>query len=148
MTDLSTDQQKNSFTFFFQGKDNLSCYTYNTHQAKHFFCKTCGIHSFYTPRTSPDACGISPYCLDEGTVTKMDIIPCDAKNWEKWQQYLKENPKAADCTENTSQTDSAVGTLHHRHDLTPVSNVCKVAPIYSGTLIITKCQGAGKMCSP
>ncbi|CAH3103914.1 unnamed protein product [Porites lobata] len=85
-----------------QGEDNLSCYTYNTHQAKHFFCKTCGIHSFYTPRTSPDACGISPYCLDEGTVTKMDIIPCDAKNWEKWQQYLKENPKAADCTENTS----------------------------------------------
>ena len=52
----------------------------------------------------------------------MDIIPCDAKNWEKWQQYLKENPKAADCTENTSQTDIAIGTLHHRHNLTPVSN--------------------------
>lgn len=87
---------------FIQGENQLGCYTYNTHQAKHFFCKTCGIHSFYYPRTNPNGCGISLYCLDEGTVQKAEIIPCDASDWAKWQKYLEENPKAANVTENIS----------------------------------------------
>ena len=32
------------------GEDNLETYTFDTHEAKHLFCKTCGIKSFYIPR--------------------------------------------------------------------------------------------------
>ena len=40
---------KSKFTLL-QGEEYLTTYTFNTHQAKHTFCKTCGVQSFYTPR--------------------------------------------------------------------------------------------------
>ncbi|XP_029467165.1 centromere protein V isoform X2 [Rhinatrema bivittatum] len=40
-----------------KGADNLTTYTFNTHKAQHTFCKTCGVQSFYTPRSNPDGCG-------------------------------------------------------------------------------------------
>lgn len=45
------------FSFPPQGSDNLTTYTFNTHAAKHTFCKTCGVQSFYTPRSNPDGYG-------------------------------------------------------------------------------------------
>ena len=88
------------FTFVFQGEENISCYTYNTHQAKHYFCATCGVHSFYAPRSNPNGYGISVRCLDEGTVQKTHIVYADCNNWDNWQKYLAEHPKAATHTEN------------------------------------------------
>lgn len=83
-----------------EGEEYISCYTFNTHQAKHYFCTTCGIHPFYQPRTNPNGRGISLRCLDEGTVKKVNIVPCDASDWKNWQKYLDENPKARNLTEN------------------------------------------------
>ncbi|XP_023688850.1 centromere protein V isoform X4 [Paramormyrops kingsleyae] len=40
-----------------QGLENLTTYTFNTHTAKHTFCRTCGVQSFYTPRSNPDGYG-------------------------------------------------------------------------------------------
>ncbi|MGH8630343.1 MAG: GFA family protein, partial [Burkholderiales bacterium] len=37
-----------------QGEGNLATYTFNTGVAQHYFCKTCGIKSFYIPRSNPD----------------------------------------------------------------------------------------------
>ncbi|XP_058854149.1 centromere protein V-like isoform X3 [Acipenser ruthenus] len=37
-----------------QGAESLTTYTFNTHIAKHMFCKTCGVQSFYRPRSNPD----------------------------------------------------------------------------------------------
>lgn len=65
-----------------QGKDNLSTYTFDSHEAKHHFCKTCGIKSFYVPRSHPDGFSVNARCLDEGTVKTMNITPFDGKNWE------------------------------------------------------------------
>ncbi|KAJ7387716.1 hypothetical protein OS493_001058 [Desmophyllum pertusum] len=73
-----------------QGEDNISCYTYNTHQAKHYFL--CDIN--------PNGYGISVRCLDEGTVQKTHIVYADCNNWDNWQRYLEEHPKAATHTEN------------------------------------------------
>ena len=39
------------------GNESLSSYTFNTHQAKHLFCSTCGVQSFYVPRSNPNGYG-------------------------------------------------------------------------------------------
>ena len=33
------------------GGEALATYTFGTHTAKHMFCRTCGIHPFYRPRS-------------------------------------------------------------------------------------------------
>ncbi|XP_022800512.1 centromere protein V-like [Stylophora pistillata] len=84
-----------------QGDEHISCYTYNTHQAKHYFCSTCGVHPFYQPRSNPKGRGISLQCLDEEeTRKKAEIVPCDAADWRNWEKYLDEHPKARNLTEN------------------------------------------------
>ena len=36
-----------------QGNNFLTSYTFYTGVAKHIFCRICGIHSFYRPRSHP-----------------------------------------------------------------------------------------------
>ena len=64
------------------GEDHLVTYTFDTHEAKHLFCKTCGIKSFYIPRSNPDGYSVNVRCLDEGTVSGMSVEAFDGKNWE------------------------------------------------------------------
>ena len=59
--------------FSLQGAEHLTLYTFNTHQAKHTFCKICGVQSFYTPRSNPDGKGVAVHCLDAGTVSNVKI---------------------------------------------------------------------------
>ena len=50
--------------FMSQGEEDLTTYTFNTHAAKHTFCKICGVQSFYTPRSNPNGygkCDSMPY---------------------------------------------------------------------------------------
>lgn len=75
---------------FLQGQDDLTCYTFNTHQAKHLFCNTCGVQSFYRPRSNPDGYGVMPHCLDVGTVKDIKVEFCDGQNWEK---FIANNPE-------------------------------------------------------
>ena len=65
-----------------QGADSLTCYTFNTHQAKHTFCSVCGVQSFYTPRSNPDGKAVTVYCLDPGTVLSTTVTIFDGRNWE------------------------------------------------------------------
>lgn len=66
-----------------KGADNLTTYTFNTKKAQHTFCKTCGVQSFYTPRSNPDGYGIAAHCLDEGTVRSIHVEQINGKEWEK-----------------------------------------------------------------
>nr|XP_033777935.1 centromere protein V [Geotrypetes seraphini] len=67
-----------------KGSDNLTTYTFNTHKAKHTFCKTCGVQSFYRPRSNPDGYGVAPHCLDDdGTVLSINVEQINGKEWEK-----------------------------------------------------------------
>ncbi|KAF3983677.1 MAG: GFA family protein [Methylococcales symbiont of Hymedesmia sp. n. MRB-2018] len=70
-----------------QGKDNLTTYTFKTAQAKHKFCKTCGIKSFYIPRSNPAGYDINVRCLN---LQPMDLIieKFDGKNWEEHAHTL------------------------------------------------------------
>src|SRR5256885_6394123 len=62
--------------------DALTTYTFNTGVAKHTFCKRCGMHSFYTPRSHPDHVDVNVRCLDGVDVASMKIDRFDGKNWE------------------------------------------------------------------
>ncbi len=64
------------------GADALTTYTFNTGTAKHLFCRTCGIESFYVPRSHPDGYSVNARCLEPGTVTGMDVVPFDGQHWE------------------------------------------------------------------
>ena len=65
-----------------RGRDSLVTYTFDTHEARHLFCKTCGIKSFYIPRSNPDGYSVNLRCLDLATIRKVTIEPFDGRNWE------------------------------------------------------------------
>ena len=71
------------------GEDTLRTYTFDTHEAKHLFCKTCGIKSFYIPRSHPDGISVNVRCLDESTIKSINIEQFDGKNWEANRDKLK-----------------------------------------------------------
>ncbi len=47
-----------------KGEDNLTLYSWNTHTAKHYFCKTCGIYTHHKRRADPTTCGINLGCIE------------------------------------------------------------------------------------
>jgi len=65
-----------------QGADDLTTYTFNTGTAKHYFCRHCGIKSFYVPRSNPDGYSVNARCLDPATVTGMRVSLFDDRNRE------------------------------------------------------------------
>jgi hypothetical protein len=66
-----------------RGRESLATYTFNTGVAQHYFCSSCGIKSFYVPRSHPEACSVSARCLDPGTVTSTRVMRFDGANWEE-----------------------------------------------------------------
>lgn len=65
------------------GQDELSEYVFNTGVARHFFCRHCGIKSFYVPRSNPDGFSVNVRCLESGTIERINIQPFDGQNWEQ-----------------------------------------------------------------
>ena len=70
-----------------QGQDNLATYTFGTGEARHLFCKSCGIKSFYIPRSNPDGIDINLRCLDQQP-DEVTIEPFDGRNWEQHAHEL------------------------------------------------------------
>lgn len=64
------------------GADALSTYRFNTGVAKHTFCRVCGIHPFYTPRSHPDHVDVNVRCLDGDVIGQFTVTPFDGANWE------------------------------------------------------------------
>jgi hypothetical protein len=69
--------------YLLRGEESLSVYGFNTYTAKHLFCKTCGIKSFYVPRSHPDGFSVNARCLDQSTIEEMLVKPSNGKEWEK-----------------------------------------------------------------
>jgi len=65
------------------GSDALTTYTFNTGVAKHYFCSTCGVKSFYVPRSHPDGISVNARCIDAGSIESMSIRPFNGRDWEK-----------------------------------------------------------------
>src|ERR1700719_4063503 len=68
------------------GKDDLATYQFNTGVAKHTFCRVCGIHPFYVPRSDPDKIDVNARCLDGIDATELEPQLFDGKHWEEAMQ--------------------------------------------------------------
>lgn len=66
-----------------KGQDHLTTYTFNTGIAKHTFCRVCGIHSFYHPRSHPGWIDVNIRCLDQDVISYFKIESFDGSNWEE-----------------------------------------------------------------
>jgi hypothetical protein len=64
------------------GEDDLITYAFGTGVAQHYFCRVCGIKSFYVPRSHPDGISVNARCLDATTIASMKIHAFDGRNWE------------------------------------------------------------------
>ena len=65
-----------------QGEDELATYAFSTGVARHLFCRTCGIKSFYVPRSNPDGISVNVRCLEPATVAEVRVRSFDGRNWE------------------------------------------------------------------
>ena len=64
------------------GGDEITTYRFNTGVAQHHFCRHCGIHSFYVPRSDPDKIDVNVRCLDGVDVAAIEIHRFDGRHWE------------------------------------------------------------------
>jgi hypothetical protein len=68
------------------GREDLTTYQFNTGVAKHHFCRRCGIHSFYVPRSDPDEIDVNARCLDGVDPSTLRITRFDGQHWEAAMQ--------------------------------------------------------------
>jgi hypothetical protein len=64
------------------GAQALVRYQFGTGTAQHLFCGSCGIKSYYVPRSHPDGYSVNARCLEPGTVESMVVTPFDGRDWE------------------------------------------------------------------
>jgi hypothetical protein len=65
------------------GAGEMTTYQFNTGTAKHTFCRHCGIHAFYQPRSDPENYSVNARCLDEydpETMPSQRLF--DGREWE------------------------------------------------------------------
>jgi hypothetical protein len=65
------------------GTEELTTYRFNTGVAQHHFCRHCGVHSFYVPRSDPDKIDVNVRCLDEVDLAALTVERFDGQRWEE-----------------------------------------------------------------
>lgn len=61
----------------------IACYRFGSEIAEHYFCRRCGVKSYYVPRSNPDGVSVNVRCITSDTVDAIYDTPFDGKNWEK-----------------------------------------------------------------
>ena len=75
-----------------EGEEFLALYQFDTKEARHYFCKECGIHPFSNPRAAPDQYSINVRCLDDFDLTaaSYEVVKFDGRNWEEAVEALNQ----------------------------------------------------------
>jgi len=68
------------------GRGSLISYRFGTGAADHLFCRTCGVKSFYQPRSHPDAWSVNAHCLEP--CPELAIAAFDGRNWDEAKARL------------------------------------------------------------
>jgi len=76
------------------GREALSTYTFNTRTAQHYFCSTCGVKSFYIPRSHPHGVSVNARCIDGGSIESMTVTAFDGRDWEKGRAEWRDAPES------------------------------------------------------
>jgi len=76
------------------GENDLTLYQFDSKEAKHLFCKNCGIHSFSHPRFDPSKITINVRTLDDYEVQTAEykLTTFDGQNWEKAAATIRNKP--------------------------------------------------------
>ena len=69
------------------GRGALTSYRFGSGAAEHLFCSTCGVKSFYQPRSHPDCWSLNAHCFD-GPVELAETT-FDGRNWESAADALR-----------------------------------------------------------
>ena len=64
------------------GEADLVLYQFNTHTAKHYFCRHCGVHPFTRPRLDPTRWAVNVRCIDGIDLSTLEVRRFDGANWE------------------------------------------------------------------
>ena len=65
-----------------RGKEALVGYRFGSGAADHLFCDTCGVKSFYQPRSHPGAWSVNLNALDDVAGLEIAARAFDGRNWE------------------------------------------------------------------
>jgi hypothetical protein len=65
------------------GERALTSYRFGTGAANHLFCSTCGVKSFYQPRSHPGAWSVNLNALDDVSGLKIRAEAFDGRDWER-----------------------------------------------------------------
>jgi hypothetical protein len=58
-----------------KGEEALTLYQFNTREAKHYFCSTCGIYTFHQRRSAPDQYGVNVACIEGMSPFDFLVVP-------------------------------------------------------------------------
>ena len=72
-----------------QGASDLNEYRFNTGQARHLFCRHCGVKSFYHPRSHPEGISINAHCIEQMPDTAVPVGTFDGQNWQAARTRLE-----------------------------------------------------------
>ncbi len=64
------------------GGEALTDYRFGSGTAHHLFCRTCGIKSFYVPRSHPDSYSVNWRALDGVDDVAVTVRAYDGRHWE------------------------------------------------------------------
>jgi hypothetical protein len=74
------------------GEEALTSYRFGTGAADHLFCATCGIKSFYQPRSHPEAWSVNLNALDDPSALEVTVRTFDGRHWERAKDALDRFP--------------------------------------------------------
>jgi hypothetical protein len=66
-----------------RGRDELTTYRFNTRVAEHTFCRHCGVHPFYRPRSHPDHIDVNVRCLAGIELSTLLLRDFDGRHWDR-----------------------------------------------------------------
>lgn len=70
-----------------RGKHDLTVYTFETGVAQHTFCRHCGMHAFYVPRSQPDKITVNARSLDDIDAASLQPKRAfDGRHWPEAQR--------------------------------------------------------------
>jgi hypothetical protein len=74
------------------GREELTTYRFNSGVARHTFCRHCGIHPFYVPRSDPDKIDVNVRCLEGVDLSTLQPEKFDGINWEESMKIRLSTP--------------------------------------------------------